>query len=309
MFNAINRTFLGLLGILFLWSNTPLQAQKSHEIGFSIGVNALNKKKLQQISDAGIDCIETGLTAYINKDSLTFTLPDGEMMKKMRAVKQAATETGVEIWSVHMPYGKEIDISFVEEERRGKVIAFHKQVLKYVNVLKPKVVLFHPSYYLGLNERTLRIQQLVKSVKELNALVKAMKAVMVVENMLGPALLVSKGDQERPLLRTVEEAVAIFKLFPNEVFAAVDLNHIAQPEQLLLALGGRVRTLHVADGDGKAERHYFPCDGKGQNDWKAIFKALETIKYRGPFVYESTAKELEGYRKCYETLRALNEKK
>lgn len=295
-----------ILCSIFLLHSSELHAQKDHKIGFSIGVNALNKKKLQQISDAGIDCIETGLTAYINKDSLTFTLPDDEIIRRMRTVRQAATEAGVEIWSIHMPYGKEIDISFVEEERRAKVIAFHRQVLKYVSILRPKVILFHPSYYLGLNEREMRIQQLVKSVAELNVSVKSIKAMMVVENMLGPALLVAKGNQERPLLRTVEESSAIFKMLPKDVYAAVDLNHIAQPEQLLLALGDRVRTLHVADGDGKAERHYFPCDGKGQNDWKAIFRALETIKYKGPFLYESSTKELEGYKECYDKLRALS---
>ncbi|GAB1464433.1 sugar phosphate isomerase/epimerase family protein [Pedobacter sp.] len=297
--------YSAVLASLVILCSFSVQAQKKHKIGFAIGINALTKKKLQQISDAGIDCIETGLTAFINKDSLTFKLSDYEMIKKMREVKQAATETGVEIWSIHMPYGKEIDISFIEEERRQKVIAFHQQALKYVSMLKPKIILFHPSYYLGLNEREARVKQLLKSVEELNTSVKAMKASMVVENMLGPALLVSKGNQERPLLRTVEESVAIFKMFPTDVYAAVDLNHIAQPEKLLLALGARVKTLHVADGDGKAERHYFPCDGKGQNDWKAIFEALKTINYKGPFMYESTTKELEGYRECYNKLMAL----
>lgn len=296
---------ISVLALLII-SSYSAQAQQKHKIGFSIGSNALSKKKLQQISDAGIDCIETGLTAYINKDSLTFTLPEAEMMQKMREIKQAANETGVEIWSIHMPYGKEIDISFVEEARRQKVVAFHQQVLKYVAILKPKIILFHPSYYLGLNQREMHIQQLVKSVQELNTSVKAMKATMVIENMLGPALLVSKGNQERPLLRTVEECLAIFKLLPDDVFAAVDLNHIAKPEQLLLALGARVKTLHVADGDGKAERHYFPCDGKGENDWKAIFKALKSIKYKGPFMYESTTKELGSYRNCYHELSKLD---
>jgi hexosaminidase len=305
MFDPRKILLFYVLCSISLLSSARLHAQNKHKIGLSIGLNALDKKKLQQISDAGIDCIETGLTAYINKDSLTFTLPDDEMVRRMRAVRQAATETGIEIWSIHMPYGKEIDISFVEEERRAKVIAFHRQVLKYVSILRPKVILFHPSYYLGLNEREIRIQQLIKSVAELNISVKSIKAMMVVENMLGPALLVAKGNQERPLLRTVEESLRIFKMFPDDVFAAVDLNHIAQPEKLLIALGERVKTLHVADGDGQAERHYFPCDGKGKNDWKEIFTALKLIKYKGPFLYESTTKELEGYKECYTKLSAL----
>ncbi|MGE6219395.1 sugar phosphate isomerase/epimerase family protein [Nubsella zeaxanthinifaciens] len=284
---------------------TSAQAQR-YKVGISIGANSLTKKKLKQISDVGIDCVETGLTPYINKDSLTFILDDAEMMKKMRELKQAATEMGVEIWSIHMPYGKEIDISFVDEARRQKVIAFHQQVLKYVSVLKPKIILFHPSYYLSLNQRDMHIQQLIKSVEELNKNVKTMKATMVIENMLGPALLVAKGNQERPLMRTVEECLAIFKLLPDDVYAAVDLNHIANPEKLLLALGSRVKTLHVADGDGQAERHYFPCDGKGQNNWKAIFNALKNIQYQGPFMYESTTANLEGYLDCYRELLKLS---
>lgn len=280
-------------------------AQGPHKIGFSIGINALTAKKMQQIKEANIDCIETGLTAYINKDSLTFKFPDEVMISKIKAAKKAADDAGIQIWSIHMPYGKEIDISFVDEERRQKVIAFHKKALEYVKLLQPKIILFHPSYYLGLNERQERIKQLVKSVKELNVEVKAAKATMVVENMLGPALLVTKGDQERPLLRTVEEATAIFKMFPHDVYAAVDLNHIAKPEQLLLALGKRVKTLHVADGDGKAERHYFPCDGKGENNWKAIFEALAKINYSGPFMYESSTSDLKAYRECYNKLKAL----
>lgn len=280
-------------------------AQGKLKIGFSIGINALTPKKMQQIKAADIDCIETGLTAYINKDSLTFKFSDAEMISKIKAAKKAADDAGVQIWSIHMPYGKEIDISFVDEERRKKVIAFHKKGLEYAKLLQPKIILFHPSYYLGLNEREERIKQLVKSVKELNAEVKAVKAMMVVENMLGPALLVSKGDQERPLLRSVEEATTIFKMFPNDVYAAVDLNHISKPEELLLALGKRVKTLHVADGDGKAERHYFPCDDKGENNWKAIFEALAKINYNGPFMYESSTKDLKAYRECYNKLSAL----
>ena len=94
---------------------------------------------IKELNAKALKTYKHGLN-FINKDSLSFTLPEAEMLKKMREIKQAANETGVEIWSIHMPYGKEIDISFVEEERRQKVIAFHQQVLKYVAILKPKIM-------------------------------------------------------------------------------------------------------------------------------------------------------------------------
>lgn len=307
MFYPISQNILkSVIACVTLLFCIAAKAQTNHQIGFSIGINALTPQKLKQISDAKIDCVETGLTAYINQDSLTFKFSEEEIISKMKAVKKAADDAGVAIWSIHMPFGKAIDISFVEEDRRKKVIAFQRQVLQFVKILEPKIILFHPSYYLGINEREERIMQMVKSVHELNGEVKAFKATMVIENMLGPALLTSDGRRERPLMRTLEETVTIFKKLPDDVYAAVDLNHISKPEEMLLALGKRVKTLHVADGDGKAERHYFPCEHKGENNWKAIFEALAKINYKGPFMYESVAKDLNFYRACYEELGQLN---
>ena len=70
-------------------------------------------------------------------------------------------------------------------------------------------------------------------------------------------------------------------------------------------MGDRLKTLHVADGFGKAENHFFPCDGLGGNNWGAIMSALNKVKYKGPFMYESKAKDLKDYKACYIKLKAL----
>ena len=131
---------------------------------------------------------------------------------------------------------------------------------------------------------------------------KKIGARVVIENMLGYEL-VKDGNYERPLGRTVEEVLHIMSLVPREVDAAVDTNHIDNPELLISALGRRVRTIHVSDGDGRSECHELPGQGRGDNDWTAILKALyEDAHYRGVFMYEVKKAEFPQLKACYDRL-------
>lgn len=144
--------------------------------------------------------------------------------------------------------------------------------------------------------------QLVRSVGELLPDAKKIGARVVIENMLGYEL-VKDGNYERPLGRTVEEVLHIMSLVPREVDAAVDTNHIDNPELLISALGRRVRTIHVSDGDGRSECHELPGQGRGDNDWTAILKALyEDAHYRGVFMYEVKKAEFPQLKACYDRL-------
>lgn len=269
------------------------------KVGYSVAISNVTSARMKEAKAAGIDCIEVSLSQFVDKEKLTFLKSDEEIETACRAANKAALEAGVEIWSVHMPFGKEIDLSLADEDKRLAVIALHQKVMRFCELISPKIILFHPSYFLGLNERELRTKQLIKSAVALNRSVKKMGATMVIENMTGFELVMADGKRERPLMRTVEETVEIFNRLPKDVYSAIDLNHIVAPEKLVLAMGKRLKTIHVADGDGKAEKHFFPCDAKGDNDWKAIMKALDKVKYKGPFMYESKATTLKDYKECY----------
>ncbi len=275
------------------------------KLGYSTSVTNITAASMKAVKLVGIDCIEVSINGFIDKDSLTFLKSDAEIENICKAAKIAADEAGVDIWSIHMPFSSAIDLSLMDENRRSAVIELHKKVLRFVKLLNPKVILFHPSYFLGINEREARKKQLIKSVTMLNKEVKKMGGVMVIENMTGFELVMKNGKSERPLMRTVEETVEIFNRLPIDVYSAVDLNHIVSPEQLILALGSRVKTLHVADGFGKAENHFFPCDGLGGNDWSAIMKALKQVNYQGPFMYESKPKDIKQYKECYTKLSEM----
>jgi hexosaminidase len=277
-----------------------IKSPKRLKIGYSIGVASITPQKMQDTKSAGVDYLEVSLSSFLDKNR-KFKFTDEEMMEKVIVAKKAADDAGVKIWSIHMPFSKDIDLSLTDESERRNVVALHTKILNYCKILKPEVILFHPSYFLGLNEREQRKKQLIKSAVELNKQVKAIKAIMVIENMLGYELNVG-ADRERPLCRTVEEVSEIMSRLPANIYAAVDMNHIKYPERLIRALGKRLKSVHIADGTGKKENHFFPCSGEGENNWVEILSALNEVGYDGPFMYESAYKDVKDFLPCYNTL-------
>ncbi|HLV63831.1 sugar phosphate isomerase/epimerase family protein [Galbibacter sp.] len=284
-----------------LYSNKKVKRMTPLEVGFAISLGRITKDTLVLAKSLGIDHIEiSGLGMFVDKD-LSFKKTDQEIIEKLNQVKKAADSAGINIWSIHMPFGPQIDLSLIDQTQRKQVVAMHQKLLQHLSILEPEMVLFHPSYYLQLGERAHRTAQLIASAITLDKDVQRIGASMVIENMLGSALLVDQ-QRERPLLRSVEECVAIFSKLPESIGLAVDTNHILHAENLILALGTRLKTLHIADGTGEAENHWFPCDYKGENNWDKVLAALSEVNYQGPFMYESSAPGLKAYKLCYQEL-------
>jgi sugar phosphate isomerase/epimerase len=304
----VRKTFNDTLRVLILYFITatfavaelPGKAPKPLEIGYALGLNKVSTEQMKAAKAAGVDYVEISFGSLIDGNR-NFKVSDEELTRLMQNAKKAADAAGIQVWSIHMPFGKRIDLSLTDEAERQQVVALHRKVLEFCKILQPEIILFHPSYYLGLNEREARKSQLVKSATELNKTVRGMKATMVIENMLGPELLVD-AERERPLCRTVEETVEIMNRLPKNVYAAVDMNHIKHPENLIHALGKRLKSVHIADGTGEAENHFFPCSGQGKNNWTEILAALYEVRYTGPFLFESAFEDARDLKACYEAM-------
>lgn len=271
------------------------------EIGYALSIGKFSEDTLSYSKSVGVDYVEvSGMSTFVD-GNLNFRMSEEEIMKTLESAKAAADAAGIDIWSVHMPYGAKIDLSILDEEQRQQVVDTHTKLLGYLEVLDPEVILFHPSYYLGLNERDRRKDQLIKSATTLSEEVQEIGAIMVIENMLGPELLVD-SNRERPLMRSVEETAEIFNRLPESIYSAIDMNHIKNPEELIRTMGARLKSVHIADGSGEAENHYFPCTGEGKNDWNKILAALDESGYDGPFMYESSPEDAKEFLECYQTL-------
>lgn len=273
------------------------------QVGSSIDIREVNYNAFKSMKEAGIDCVEIALVPelFTNK-----AISDEEISARMKGIRQAADSAGIGIWSIHMPFGKEIDLSQSDETIRASSVALQLRILDFCQILRPHIILFHPSWYLGHNERPQRIAQLVRSIKTLNPRVKKIGAILVIENMLGHELVKNK-QYERPLGRTVEEVEFIMSHMPHDVYSAIDMNHIDNPELLIRAMGKRIKSVHVSDGNGRAECHYMPnpCSGKGDNDWNQILLELYRAGYTGPFMYEVNSKEYSEPQELYECYQNL----
>lgn len=274
-----------------------------HKIGYSLSVNRFTDETLSYAKSVGVDYVEvSGITSFFDSNGY-INKTEEQLEQIFTEAKAALDRNGIQAWSVHMAFGEKEDISAVSETQRKQIVDNHLKLLEYIKLLKPKYILFHPSYYIEPNQRNKHISQLIKSLEVINEEVKKIGSTLVVENMLGPELM--KGDVERPLMRTVEETQDIFNRLPKDIGLAVDMNHIKNPENLIRAMGDRLETVHVADGTGAAENHYMPnpCSNQGNNDWVEIFKALYDVGYDGVFLYESTKFEDEKeFKECYDKL-------
>jgi len=279
-----------------------IENPKMLKVGVAMGAATITTEKLVYAKSVGIDYIEVSINVQADHTNLCFTDGDDSMEKLLADIKKAADNAGIKIWSIHMPYGSNIDLSLTDETARKKVVDFQKKAIEMLAVLQPQYILFHPSHHLGLNERPARINSLLKSVKEIKPKVESIDAHIVIENLLGAELL-KDATHERPLCRTVEEMLSIMSMMDDDVYSIVDLNHIKNPEKLILALGHRLKSLHVSDGDGLKECHYVPCEGLGTVDWTAVLSALDQVGYDGPFMYEvKKYNNLKDLPECYNSL-------
>jgi sugar phosphate isomerase/epimerase/lysophospholipase L1-like esterase len=278
------------------------EAPKRLKIGTSIQLKDITPEKLRYAKSLGMDYIEVsfgGINVDLTGASYSIKNKD-EVIQWLQQAKKSADDAGITIWSVHMPYSPQLDLSRPTDEERFKVVALQKQiVLNFVPILHPKIVLFHPSFFLPREEKELRLQQMIKSATELDQAVKSIGATMVLENMN------DAHEQHMVLLQTTDDIVTTFKLLPDDIYSAIDLNHIAHPEDVIKALGPRLKTLHVSDGTGIQEKHWSPCSGKGANNWPAILAALNDINYSGPFMFEVAITEYTDFKQlssCYDKM-------
>ncbi len=137
---------------------------KPHKIGYALSIDKITKETLDEAKAAGIDYIElNGMGGFIDSKTNEINASSKEIRTLFKNAKAIADEAGIEVWSIHMPFGKEMDLSLSNEVQRKRVVQNHQELIKYLAILEPQIILFHPSWYLGLNEREERKLSFIKS--------------------------------------------------------------------------------------------------------------------------------------------------
>lgn len=206
-----------------------------------------------------------------------------EQPDHIRRVGESARANGVQVRSVHAPFGK-TDISDADEAGRRASIDSVVRALDVAGELGARIVVVHGSK--EPVEDAAREHRLSQCVRSLNELCKraSQRGLILALETLPRTCLGNRLAEMQWILGIVDGALNV----------CYDVNHVTLYEpvkETLLALGERIVTLHVSDHDGVDERHWIP--GRGVTNWQAFVEGLDAIGYRDCLLHEAVDPELD----------------
>jgi len=239
-------------------------------LGKSMGRwNDFGTESMTENRAGGLEYIEVTMKDIIGKDT-------AGVWDRAALVKSQIDSSGLKVWSVHMPYSRQIDISLIDSAKRADVVSYMKDIMRVAGMFKPKYIVMHPSYEpVAPDERAERLASSHASIGELAPVAKEIGAVLCIENL--PRTCLGKNGQEM---------MALIEGY-DEVGLCFDVNHLLYQshEDFLNAVGkGKIKTVHISDHDFADERHLVP--GEGKIDWKPLWDGILENGYKGIMMFE-----------------------
>lgn len=202
--------------------------------------------------------------------------------------------SGLSCWSVHTPFGTEVDLSALDGGRRQQALSTVLKSVDLAAALGAGMVVVHggaePIPAQSRSDRLCAARESLWSVGERC-------------EMLGLRLALEYLPRTCPG-NSVEELMYLLSGLSRDLAGVcLDLNHANLGQALtesILALSGRIITVHASDNDGIDERHWLP--GQGVINWEEALRALAQAGYGGPFMYEAS-RDREGGEVSAEVLR------
>lgn len=248
------------------------------EKGISLGFfGKISNEILESIQKNNFDCIEMSFSLDYYKEI--------DFIHQSQKYKEMIDKYNIKIWSLHLPFGKDIDISSLDDGTRKYAVDLYTQLVKSANKIGIETIVIHPSFEPIPDEnREERIQNCKRSLEQLGQIAEKLKIRLAVENLPRTCL----GNTSTELITIIKNIRGLGICF--------DSNHSLKEDNIkFLAniIGNKIPiyTIHLSDYDFVNERHRLP--GDGINNWKEIIDILENIDYKGPVMHEITRKPLE----------------
>jgi sugar phosphate isomerase/epimerase len=193
---------------------------------------------------------------------------------------QAARGVGLDIWSVHAPYGPECNLASAAEGARRDAMGQLLAAMDQAQAAGARVIVVHAG--LLQETQTDREAALVRAVRSLNELWKR-------ASQRGLTLAVEYLPPGTPALGAGTGELAFLRdLVDGELSFCADVGHMhpaEDPAAVIRELAGNIATVHLSDNDGlDVERHWLP--GRGAIGWAAVLAALDEVGYGGPLLLE-----------------------
>ena len=241
------------------------------DVARSISYKVISEELVTGCAAAGIRNIEI---SFCNPP---VDFDEEEMKQKVADCIAICQKAGVEVLSVHLPYGPSWELCVPNDEVREHAMEQYLKLISILSAIRPRRFILHPGYPgVPAEERDTRIRNFRKNVRILAEAVRPAK--------------VAVEDMPRDCLgNTADELILLVDGLDN-VGVCCDTNHFYQEltHDAVRKLGARIETLHVNDYDGKVETHWLA--GEGVVEWSKVLAELEKVGYNGPFLYECSQK-------------------
>ena len=233
----------------------------------SVFGGVLNEEQIEALNQSAVASIEV---IGVPVDTIAF-----------EALRRQLKGARFRINSVHLPFGRTLDLSQPDESSRAQAAEETANHLHRASLLGAPLAVVHPSAEpIGDQERTDRLDAARRSFTYLEKAAARFGMRLAVECLPRSCL----GHT------AVELASIIDHVDPAVIGACIDVNHLNLREPDIAAavavLAPRLLTLHCSDNDGEDERHWLPGSLGGVVDWPAFLGALRSGGYTGPFMYE-----------------------
>ena len=234
--------------------------RKAWKTGLSIG--CISHQAMKDAAAAGLDLVE------IN------AIDDSANWEK---IPQWEKETGVKVWSFHLPFSL-VKRPDDPEEEWEEVFPLLRDYVVNCGAVGIKHMILHSSgesHQLEETElREVRMQRALAHITQLSDVCKANGCVLCVEVLPRFCL----GNSSAEIQRIMDSN--------SDLRLCFDVNHLLKEDhvEFIRNVGEYAITTHISDYDFIDERHWFPLEG--QIPWKNVQDELEKVGYEGPFMYE-----------------------
>lgn len=202
-----------------------------------------------------------------------------------------AKSLGMNIWTMHLPYGPQWDPSNLDASQRDEAVQRHLRLLCLARRWNIRTAVLHPSWEpIPDAERPARLQACKMALAALAEEAARLNVRIAVECL--PRTCLGNTSEEMAQLMEASGLLGI----------CCDVNHLVQepPEAFIRKLGSRIVTVHLSDNDGIDEAHWLP--GQGVIRWDAVAGALADAGYRGPAMFEVRNAAFAALRPCWQEL-------
>lgn len=237
----------------------------------------LDRDVFRALKSVGISAAELSFNFNYYMNTIDFAR-NWEQYAKM------AEEEGVELWSIHLPFSRSLDISSTKDEFRAIALYANRTLIEAAGKAGVKVAVLHPSSEPITDEdRPERLRRSKEAIIQLKAECDKAGMLLAVEN-LPRTCLCNRADEMIELIRDTGAGIVF------------DTNHSLIQENVsflsdLVDSGIPIYSLHISDYDFVDERHRLP--GDGLNNWTGIIAQLKRGGYNGPLMYEVPAQPKE----------------